>query len=79
MAHAAGKDPLQFRLDLLKPGDVLSIGDAKIDRARLIRVLQLAAERATWNTPLSAIKDRTRGRGIACNVYDSDCYHRTGG
>ncbi len=74
MAHAAGKDPLQFRLDLLKPGDVLSIGDSKIDRARLIRVLQLAAEKANWNTPLSAIKDRTRGRGIACNVYDSDCY-----
>jgi isoquinoline 1-oxidoreductase beta subunit len=74
MAHAAGKEPLQFRLDLLKPGDVLSVGDSRIDRARLIRVLQLAAEKASWNTPLPAIKDRSTGRGIACNVYSEDCY-----
>jgi len=74
MAHAAGKDPLQFRLDLLKPGDVLSVGDSRIDRARLIRVLQLAAEKVNWNTPLAQIKDRSTGRGIACNVYSEDCY-----
>ncbi|HZQ69950.1 MAG TPA: xanthine dehydrogenase family protein molybdopterin-binding subunit [Terriglobales bacterium] len=74
MAHAAGKDPLQFRLDLLKPGDVLTVGESKIDRARLLRVLQLAAEKASWSTPLASIKDRVRGRGIACNVYSEDCY-----
>ncbi len=74
MAHAAAKDPLQFRLNLLQPGDVLSIGDAKIDRARLVRVLLLAAEKADWKRSLPHSKDRLCGRGIACNVYDSDCY-----
>jgi isoquinoline 1-oxidoreductase beta subunit len=74
MAHAVAKDPLQFRLDLLKPGDVRSIGDAKIDRARLIRVLQVAAEKSNWTGALPTAKDRQWGRGIACNVYDSDCY-----
>jgi isoquinoline 1-oxidoreductase beta subunit len=74
MAHAAAKDPLRFRLDLLQPGDLLTIGDAKIDRARLIRVLELAAAKADWNHPLPPSKDRLWGRGIACNVYDGDCY-----
>ncbi len=74
MAHAAAQDPLQFRLDLLKPGDILSIGDAKLDRARLIRVLELAAEKSNWTRPLPASGDRLWGRGIACNVYDGDCY-----
>jgi isoquinoline 1-oxidoreductase subunit beta len=74
MAHAAGKDPLQFRLRLLEPGDVLAVGYAKIDRGRLTRVLQLAAQKGEWGLPLRQTGDRLRGRGIACNVYDQDCY-----
>jgi isoquinoline 1-oxidoreductase beta subunit len=74
MAHAAGKDPLEFRLLLLQPGDVLTVGSAKIDRSRLIRVLQLVAEKAEWKRPLGHSDDRLHGRGIACNVYDQDCY-----
>jgi isoquinoline 1-oxidoreductase beta subunit len=74
MAHAAGKDPLEFRLHLLQPGDVLMVGSAKIDRSRLIRVLQLVAEKAEWKRPLGHSDDRLHGRGIACNVYDQDCY-----
>lgn len=31
--------------------DVLTVGVAKIDRSRLIRVLQLATEKAEWNHP----------------------------
>jgi isoquinoline 1-oxidoreductase subunit beta len=74
MAHAAGKDPLEFRLLLLQPGDVLKLGDAKIDRGRLIRVLQLVGEKAEWKRSLGHSDNRVHGRGIACNVYDQDCY-----
>jgi isoquinoline 1-oxidoreductase beta subunit len=85
MAHAAGRDPLEFRLHLLAPGDVLKVGDAKIDRSRLIGVLQMAAEKAKWGTPLLSMAgdtnrspernaERQWGRGIACNVYDGDSF-----
>lgn len=55
-AYAAGKDPLQFRLDHLR-------GDA--DGRRMAAVLGAAAERAGWGTPPPA----GRGRGIACCFY----------
>jgi isoquinoline 1-oxidoreductase beta subunit len=74
MAHAAGEDPLEFRLHLLEPGDVLTVGSAKIDRSRLIRVLQLVAEKSEWKRPLGHSDNRLHGKGIACNVYDQDCY-----
>jgi isoquinoline 1-oxidoreductase beta subunit len=73
LAHAAGKDPLAFRLELL-PDEFLELGSQKINRSRLAAVLKLAAEKAGWSTPLPASKDRLRGRGIACNVYDADCF-----
>jgi len=74
MAHAAGRDPLALRLELLKPGDIKAIGDQKINRARLIKVLQMAAEKSEWSKPLVSGKGRAWGRGIACNVYSEDCY-----
>jgi len=48
LAHAAGRDPLEFRLALLD------------HRPRLARVLELAAERSGWGTPLAG-----RARGVA--------------
>jgi isoquinoline 1-oxidoreductase beta subunit len=56
-AQAAGKDPLQFRLDHL-PSDV--------DGQRMAAVLSAAAERAGWGTTPQA----GRGRGIACCSLD---------
>jgi isoquinoline 1-oxidoreductase beta subunit len=49
MAAAAGKDPLAFRLNLLK------------NHKRAYRVLETVAEKAGWNKPLAGGK----GRGIA--------------
>ena len=49
MAYSAGKDPLEFRLNLLK------------NHKRAYRVLEVAAEKAGWGRPLN----RAQGRGIA--------------
>ncbi len=49
LAHAAGADPLAWRMDLLA------------DHPRLLGVLMLAADRAGWGAPL----ETGRGRGVA--------------
>lgn len=67
LAHAAGQDPVQFRLKLI--GDSRKIpqfGEGRedyhpLDTSRLKGVLQLAAQKADWGKPLG----QGRGRGIA--------------
>ncbi len=54
LAHARGRDPLQYRMDLLK--------DASPETARVRRVLELAAKNANWGKPLP----KGQGQGIAC-------------
>ncbi len=49
MAHLSGKDPLEFRLNLLQK------------HPRAYRVLEVAAEKAGWGKPLS----KGQGRGIS--------------
>jgi isoquinoline 1-oxidoreductase beta subunit len=56
LAHVAGRDPLQFRLDHL-PNDE--------DGRRMAAVLNAAAERAGWGELLPA----GHGRGLACCWY----------
>ena len=63
LAHVQGRDPLQFRLDLL-PKDAP-------DTQRLRAVLQLAAEKAGWGKPLPS----RFGRGIACRSAGSVSAH----
>ncbi|MGH7461692.1 MAG: xanthine dehydrogenase family protein molybdopterin-binding subunit, partial [Longimicrobiales bacterium] len=69
MAHAAGRDPLEYRLELLQPGNTIQVGDYTLDRARLGNVLQVAGEKSRWSQPLPNTSGRRWGRGLACNIY----------
>lgn len=59
LAHAAGRDPLEFRLKHLR-------ADKPTDSARLRTVLELAAEKSDWVKTLPP----NHGRGIACSIFD---------
>ena len=76
LATAAGRDPFQFRIDLLQPGNVLTLGEQRIDRGRMIRVLEMAREKSGWNRPImrTAGDDRLSGRGLAINIYHAGSY-----
>lgn len=74
VAHAASQDPLQARIDLLAPGDVLTLGPQKIDRGRMIHVLEVAREKSGWKTPLPQAGGRRWGRGVAINIYHAGSY-----
>jgi CO/xanthine dehydrogenase Mo-binding subunit len=62
LAHAAGRDPLAYRLHLLSGDREIKYFDATWRTARLHNVLKLAAEKAGWNKPLPP----GRFRGVAC-------------
>ncbi len=61
LAHAAGADPLAFRLALLQATAVTGASQGGYDAARLQRVFRLAADHSGWERPLGA----GRGRGVA--------------
>ena len=66
LAAAAGEDPLEFRLKLLgEPRKIPQFGERPdappLDTARLKGVLQLAADKAGWGSPMPT----GEGRGIA--------------
>ena len=66
LAHAAGKDPYQFRRRLLQlpriPKEKPSSDQPAFEPQRQIAVLDLAAKKGDWGKPLGP----HRGRGIAC-------------
>jgi isoquinoline 1-oxidoreductase beta subunit len=74
VAHATRRDPLELRLELLRPGDVLVLGSQRIDRTRMIRVLELTREKSDWSRPPMARGDRLVGRGLATNIYAAESY-----
>ena len=63
LAHAAGRDPLHFRLDLLGTPRAIPYGGGTYDSGRLAAVLRLAAEKAGWGAKLPT----GMGRGLACS------------
>jgi isoquinoline 1-oxidoreductase subunit beta len=67
IAARVGRDPLDLRRELLT-GD-FAFATRRVDRAALRAVLELAASKAGWGTPLPGRSGRRSGRGIACNVY----------
>ncbi len=63
-AHQAGKDPLQFRLDLLGTEDqtfAFNEEDSVISTGRMRKVLELAAEKADW----ASGPQQGQGMGVA--------------
>ena len=75
IAHALGRDPVEYRLELIGPGRKLdyfllpSMPPRVFDTARLANVIRLAAEKSGWSQPLP----KGRGRGIAAN-FTFDTY-----
>jgi isoquinoline 1-oxidoreductase subunit beta len=73
LAHAAGRDPYEFRMGLLQErrrvNAVMWPDNPLLDTAKFRSVLQLAAEKSGWGKPLPSGK----GRGIACH-YSFNTY-----
>lgn len=62
LAHAAGKDPLAFRLELLAGPKLASSPDDGFDPARMRGVLELVGDKSGWNKRPTA---RGTGFGVA--------------
>ena len=72
LAHKAGKDPLNFRLELLKRNEKRKVGRDELDPARLRHVIELAAEKSGWKAWHLSKRVKGRGLGIAAHAY-LDC------
>ncbi|MDE3246868.1 MAG: xanthine dehydrogenase family protein molybdopterin-binding subunit, partial [Acidobacteriota bacterium] len=72
LAHKAGKDPLEFRVALLKQDAKRKVGKDELDPARLRHVIELAAEKAGWKAWRLAKRAKGFGMGIAAHAY-LDC------
>ena len=67
LSYAAGRDPYEFRMNLLRedrklPWIMWPDDPHPLETRRFRRVLQVAAEKSGWGKPLPA----KQGRGIAC-------------
>jgi CO/xanthine dehydrogenase Mo-binding subunit len=68
LAAAAGRDPLDMRLDMLRASMRSATADSPYDNERMIRVVETAAEKAGWGNLLP----EGVGRGVAFHYgYES--------
>lgn len=77
LAEAAGKDPLDFRLDVLAreplpwtPSESPVPADQRLDARRMRDVLELVAEKSGWRR-----RERARGTGMGIAFYHSHRGH----
>jgi isoquinoline 1-oxidoreductase beta subunit len=66
LAHAAGKDPVQFRLDLLGEPRVVGKGMEAYNAGRMRAVLESVAERSGWGK-----RTLPKGRGLGVGFHYS--------
>src|SRR5262249_34798743 len=72
LAHAAGKDPVQFRLELLNAGnpigaDVITAGNQNgMNAQRMVSVIKLVAEKSGWGK-----QKFPKGRALGIGFYYS--------
>lgn len=69
LAHAAGKDPLEWRLELLKGEGKRKVGQEEVDLARLRGVLESVKKLSRWGEKKFP---KGRGHGVAAHAY-LDC------
>jgi nicotinate dehydrogenase subunit B len=76
LAHAAGADPIAFRLQHLKPGAGGAGDEPHHLRARLVEAIERNVAQAKWQARPAASKIGSgrfkTGRGIAAMVYEGD-------
>ncbi len=66
LAHAAGKDPLQFRLDLLGEPRVVGKGMESYDAGRMRGVLEMVADKSGWGK-----RTLPKGHGLGVGFHYS--------
>jgi isoquinoline 1-oxidoreductase beta subunit len=74
VAHITGKDPIQLRIELLAPADTVVLGKQRVDRGRMIWVLEETRKRSGWNRPVPKTFGPRWGRGVAMNIYHAGSY-----